>query len=468
MGAKILVLGSGGREHALSWKLAKSPLVDHIYVCPGNGGTAGNPKTTNVELPLEQGYYQDLIDLVVPGVKEPLVLGIEEHFGKAGIPVFGPSELAARIGSSKAFSKAFMKRHGIPTPKSRTFSSAHISEAIVHVHGCGYRVVLKSSGPAAGSRVLFPSTIDEAIVMVQNITYGARGNEIVIGELLEGPQVSFLAFSDGQTILPLPPVEVPKRHGKGDTGLGTDAMGAYAPALVAPLSIWDRVMKKIIRPTTDGMRKEGFPFVGLLSTDIVLTDRCPKVLEYHAWFGEGETEALMVLLGDDVDLAAVFFMRQLEFDESRDVDRFSISAVLVSGGYPGPYDKGKRIDIGNIPSGVVVFHCGTTLKNNELFTSGGHVVTVTAMASMLEEASRLTYTTSDQISSEGKVYRRDIAHRAQAPSRAIFDLNIGYKDRIIVSSARDVGTKIRIAIETGVHDTVGIDLVAMCVDDLLA
>ncbi|KAL4069778.1 phosphoribosylglycinamide synthetase [Scleroderma yunnanense] len=536
--AKILVLGSGGREHALSWKLAQSDLVEHIYVCPGNGGTASNPKTTNLNLPLSPSYQQlvhfaveNEIDLVLPGAEEPLVLGIEKHFRKVGIPVFGPSELAARMEGSKAFSKAFMERHGIPTAKFRTFSSAQCDDAIEYVRTCGFRVVLKASGLAAGKGVLIPQTIDEAVqglkqIMVENV-FGAAGHEVVIEELLEGPEISVLAFSDGYTIVPLPPAQDHKRIGEGDTGLNTGGMGAYTPAPVATPAIMDRIMKETLRPTIDGMRKEGFPFVGLLFTGFMLTDNGPKVLEYNVRFGDPETEALILLLDDDVDLAAVLLTtvlttyRASQACTERRLDSvqisirrgFSVSVVVVSGGYPGPYPKGKHIEITDIPSGVVVFHCGTALKDGKLVTSGGRVIAVTAAGSTLEEALSLAYAAVDKISFEGKVYRRDIAYRALATSNnllkgltyadagvsvdagnslvnaikplvystkrpgtdaqiggfgGIFDMKgLGYTDPVLVSGTDGVGTKLHVAIELGLHHTVGIDLVAMSVNDLL-
>lgn len=527
MRAKILVLGSGGREHALSWKLAKSDLVEHIYVCPGNGGTASNPKTTNLDLPLSPAYQElvqfavkNEIDLVIPGPEEPLVLGIEKHFRKVGIPVFGPSELAARMEGSKAFSKAFMERHGIPTAKFRTFSSAQFDDATKYVRTCGFRVVLKASGLAAGKGVLIPHNIDEAVqglkqIMLEN-AFGAAGNEVVVEELLEGPEISVLAFSDGYTIVPLPAAQDHKRIGEGDTGLNTGGMGAYAPAPVATPAIMDRIMKETLRPTIDGMRKEGFPFVGLLFTGFMLTDNGPKVLEYNVRFGDPETEALMLLLNDDVDLAAVLLActeRRLDFVQIGTHPGFSVSVILVSGGYPGPYPKGKRIEIADIPSGVVVFHCGTILKDDKLVTSGGRVIAVTAAASTLEKALALAYAAADKISFEGKVYRRDIAYRALAAQNeplkgltyadagvsvdagnslvnaikpyvhstrrpgadaqiggfgGIFDMKgLGYNDPVLVSGTDGVGTKLHVAIEVGLHDTVGIDLVAMSVNDLL-
>lgn len=525
MGAKILVLGSGGREHALSWKLAQSDLVEHIYVCPGNGGTTTNPKTTNLNLPLTPPYQelvcfavQNEVSLVLPGSEEPLVLGVEKHFRKVGIPVFGPSELAARMEGSKAFSKEFMQRHNIPTAKFRIFSSGQIDDAVDYVRNCGFRVVLKASGLAAGKGVLIPGNVDEAVeglkrIMVENV-FGAAGNQVVIEELLQGPEISVLAFSDGYTVVPLPAAQDHKRIGEGDTGPNTGGMGAYAPAPVANPVIMDRIVRETLRPTIDGMRKEGFPFVGLLFTGLMLTDSGPKVLEYNVRFGDPETEALMLLL--DVDLAAILLAcaeRRLDSVQISTRRAFSVSVVLVSGGYPGPYPKGKQIEIGDIPSGVVVFHCGTALKDNQLVTSGGRVMAVTAAAPTLDEALALVYTGCDKISFEGMAYRRDIAHRALTASAntakgltyadagvsvdagndlvtaikpyvhstkrpgsdaeiggfgGIFDLKAtGYDDPVLVAGTDGVGTKLHIAIEVGLHDTVGIDLVAMSVNDLL-
>ncbi|KAH7885972.1 phosphoribosylglycinamide synthetase [Phlebopus sp. FC_14] len=526
MSASILILGSGGREHALAWKLAQSSLVKHIYVCPGNGGTPSTPKTTNLDLSLNPDYrdlvhfsVQNEISLVVPGPEEPLVRGVEMHFRKVGIPVFGPTELAARMEGNKAFSKAFMERHSIPTAKFRTFSSAQVDKAIEHVRTCGYRVVLKASGLAGGKGVLIPETTEEAIqglrqIMVANV-FGAAGDEVVVEEFLEGPEISVLAFSDGYTIVPLPAAQDHKRIGEGDTGMNTGGMGAYAPAPVATPAIMDHIMKEVLRPTIDGMRKEGFPFVGLLFTGFMLTEDGPKVLEYNVRFGDPETEALVLLLGDDVDLAEVLMAcadRRLDSVTITTRPGFAVSVVLVSGGYPGPYPKGIRIEIGQSPSDVVVFHCGTALKNGELVTAGGRVIAVAAAALTLADAVDMAYAVVDKIAFEGKVYRRDIAYRAlgsPTPSSkltyaqagvsvdagnslvdaikpyvrstkrvgadaeiggfgGVFDLKaVGFTDPVLVSGTDGVGTKLRIAVDTGIHDLVGIDLVAMSVNDLL-
>ncbi|KAG5351060.1 hypothetical protein C0989_008130 [Termitomyces sp. Mn162] len=527
MGVRILLLGNGGREHALAWKLAQSDLLDCLYVCPGNGGTAQEPKTVNVDLStsdfprLVDFAVKNKVDLVVPGPEQPLVDGIETHFRKVGIPVFGPSELAAKMEGSKAFSKDFMARHNIPTAAYRIFKNDQINEAVDYVKTCGHKVVLKASGLAAGKGVLIPETTEEAIaglqdIMVKNV-FGTAGNEVVIEELLTGPEVSVLAFSDGYTIVPLPAAQDHKRIGEGDTGLNTGGMGAYTPAGVATPAIMDQIMKETLRPTIDGMRRDGFPFVGLLFTGFMLTPSGPKVLEYNVRFGDPETEALMLLLSDEVDLVSVMMACANHHLDSTKISvrpGFAVSVILASQGYPGAYPKGKVIDFKPVPSNVVVFHAGTTKAGNNIVTSGGRVLAVTAYAPSIQEALDAAYLGVDAISFEGKTYRRDIGHRAlnaihdKAPGLTyaqagvsvdagndlveiikpyvrstrrtgadaeiggfggIFDLKAtGYRDPVLVSGADGVGTKLRVAVDelSGLYDT-GIDLVAMSVNDLL-
>ncbi|KAF4623134.1 hypothetical protein D9613_002163 [Agrocybe pediades] len=527
MSLRILILGAGGREHALAWKLSKSPLVDHIYVCPGNPGTAQEPKTSNVDhissndFPkLVQFAVQQQVTLVVPGPEQPLVDGVEGFFRKVGIPVFGPSALAARMEGSKAFSKAFMARHNIPTAKFRTFKSSQFEEAKQYVKTCGHQVVLKASGLAAGKGVLIPETVDEAItgleeIMVSNV-FGDAGDEVVVEELLTGPEVSILALSDGYSIVALPAAQDHKRIGEGDTGLNTGGMGAYAPAPILTPELLERVTRETLRPTIDGMRKEGFPFLGMLFTGFMLTPAGPKVLEYNVRFGDPETEALMLLLGEDVDFASVLLACAEHRLDSVPVtfrEGVAVTVVLASSGYPGNYEKGKKITFGEIPQNAVVFHAGTKQSGSDVVTAGGRVLAVTAFAPTLKDALETVYKGVDQITFEGKTYRRDIAHRAlststgksngltyaqagvsvdagnalvdaikplvRATSRpgadveiggfgGVFDLKAtGFKDPVLVSGTDGVGTKLRLAVDYGVHDLVGIDLVAMSVNDLL-
>ncbi|KAI0734648.1 aminoimidazole ribonucleotide synthetase, partial [Fomitopsis betulina] len=525
MSLRVLVVGNGGREHALSWRLARSPLVDRIFVCPGNGGTAHELKTTNVDISatdfsaLVHFAVANDVTLVLPGPEQPLVDGIEQHFRKVGIPVFGPSALAARMEGSKSFSKDFMARHKIPTAGYKVFKAEEFEQAIEHVKTCAYKTVLKASGLAAGKGVLIPDTVDDAITglreMMVDHVFGPAGSEVVIEELLTGPEISVLAFADGYTIVPLPAAQDHKRIGEGDTGPNTGGMGAYAPAPVATPAVMDQVMKIALQPTIAGMRKEGFPFVGMLFTGLMLTEAGPKVLEYNVRFGDPETEALMLLLSENTDLAEVLLAcveRRLDSIRVNTRQGFGVSVILASEGYPGSYAKGKQITVGDLPAGVVAFHAGTAQKGDQVVTSGGRVMAVSAYAPTLREALDLAYAGVGNVSFEGKVYRRDIAHRALTADEnkpgltyaqagvsvdagnslvdaikplvrstrrvgadaeiggfgGVFDLKaVGYKDPVLVSGTDGVGTKLRVAMDAGLHDTVGIDLVAMSVNDLL-
>ncbi|KZT75087.1 phosphoribosylamine--glycine ligase [Daedalea quercina L-15889] len=533
MSLRVLLVGSGGREHALAWRLARSPFVHHIFVCPGNGGTAHESKATNVDISatdfpaLVQFALANDVNLVLPGPEQPLVDGIEEPFRKGtvavlriGIAVFGPSAQAARMEGSKAFSKGFMARHKIPTAQFRVFEAEEVEQAIEYVKTCGFKTVLKASGLAAGKGVLIPDSVDDAVAglreMMVDHVFGAAGSEVVVEELLTGPEVSVLAFADGYTIVPLPAAQDHKRIGEGDTGPNTGGMGAYAPAPVATPAVMDQIMKEVLQPTIAGMRKEGFPFVGMLFTGLMLTVSGPKVLEYNVRFGDPETEALMLLLSEDTDLAAVLLAcveRRLDSVQVNTRQGFGVSVILASEGYPGSYTKGKQITVGDLPRSVVAFHAGTAQKGDQVVTSGGRVMAVSAYAPTLREALDLAYAGVENVSFEGKVYRRDIAHRAltaaankpsltyaqagvsvdagnslvdaikpfvRATRRTgadaeiggfggVFDLKAtGYTDPVLVSGTDGVGTKLRVAMDAGIHDTVaGIDLVAMSVNDLL-
>lgn len=526
MSTRILLLGSGGREHALAWKLSRSDLLEKLFVCPGNGGTSGEPNTINVDIsptdfPLLVDFaIQNEINLVVPGPEQPLVEGIEAHFRKVGIPVFGPSFLAARMEGSKVFSKAFMDRHNIPTAAFKTFKSHQLEEAEKYVKTCGHKVVLKASGLAAGKGVLIPQSIDETMIGLRELmvdkVFGAAGDEVVIEEYLSGPEISVLAFSDGYSVVPLPAAQDHKRIGEGDVGLNTGGMGAYAPAPVATSFIMDHIIKKVLKPTIDGMRREGYPFVGLLFTGLILTSSGPKVLEYNVRFGDPETEALMLLLSEDTDLVSILMACAERHLDSVKVDiraGFAVSVVLASEGYPSNYVKGRQIEFGPIPSNVVVFHAGTAISESGAVTAGGRVLAVTAHAATIQEALHLAYSAVDAITFKGKIFRRDIARRAPQENEiarakltyaragvsvdagndlvqiikpyvratrrpgadveiggfgGIFDLKaINYVDPVLVSSTDGVGTKLRIALDMGIHDLVGIDLVAMSVNDLL-
>ncbi|KAF8692552.1 Phosphoribosylglycinamide synthetase, partial [Rhizoctonia solani] len=522
----ILIVGGGGREHALAWRLERSPRVRKIFIAPGNGGTQ-TQKTTNISIGagdfegLKKFALENDVNLVLPGPEQPLVDGIETVFRKVGIPVFGPSQQAAQMEGSKAFSKDFMRRHNIPTAAYRTFKSSRFDEALAYAKTCGFKVVLKASGLAAGKGVLLPQTDAEIEAGLREImldqAFGSAGDEVVIEECLTGPEISVLAFSDGYTIIPFPAAQDHKRIGEGDTGPNTGGMGAYAPAPVATPDVMSLIMKETLQPTIDGMRRDGFPFVGMLFTGFMLTPSGPKVLEYNVRFGDPETEALMLLLSDDTDLAEVLLAcveHRLDSVKISARPGVAVSVILASQGYPGSYPKDKVITTGSVPENTVIFHAGTSKKDSQVVTSGGRVIAVAAYGENIRDALDNAYKGVDAVEFEGKTFRRDIAHRALAPQNGsgltyaqagvsvdagnalveaikpytrqtrragadgslggfggVFDLKAAgfgeMRDPVLISGTDGVGTKLRIALDSGVHDTVGIDLVAMSVNDLV-
>lgn len=527
----ILVIGNGGREHAIIWKLVQSPQIGHIYVAPGNGGTAFSSKVTNVpELSGSPKHFDALqkfalekeINLVVPGPEQPLVDGISTVFTKVGIPVFGPSAKAALMEGSKAFSKVFMDKHNIPTARFKNFTN--VEEARSHIAQVDYKIVLKADGIAAGKGVLIPETKEEAYagldeIMVQK-NFGDAGNEIVIEEFLEGDELSILTISDGYLFFNLPAAQDHKRIGDGDKGLNTGGMGTYAPAPIATKSILKKIDEQIIKPTIDGMRKDGFPMCGILFTGIMLTpNKEPKVLEYNVRFGDPETQSVLPLLTEDTDLAEVMLAAAEHRLDSVKIavkeDMFATTVVMSAGGYPEAYNKGDEITIKQpLPEDTYIFHAGTATKDNKIVTAGGRVIAATAIAPSLRESVDKAYIGVDHVSFDKKYNRKDIAHRAfrdsdtkkgvtyaeagvsvdngnllvdqikakvKSTSRpgtdsdiggfgGLFDLKqAGYKvdETLLVAATDGVGTKLRIAQIMDIHDTVGIDLVAMNVNDLV-
>ncbi|TXT08834.1 hypothetical protein VHUM_02962 [Vanrija humicola] len=533
----VLLLGAGGREHALAFKLAQSPRVKRVLIAPGNGGTSligGKVENVNVPWGGKAGYAgavqfakDNKVDLVVPGPEQPLVDGAEAEFRKAGIATFGPSPAAALLEGSKALSKEFMARHNVPTAGFRNFTLDQYEDAVAYLKSNPFssgRAVIKASGLAAGKGVLIPETTEEALAALKSVMvdkeFGDAGNEVVIEEFLTGPEISVLAFSDGYTIVPMPAAQDHKRIGEGDTGLNTGGMGAYAPAPVATPEIMERVLKESLEPTIRGMRLDGHPFVGLLFTGFILTADGPKVLEYNVRFGDPETQALMLLLDDETDLAEVMLAaveRRLDSVKLGYRDGFAVSVVAASEGYPGSYPKGVPMQIGAVPEGVQVFHAGTAVKDGVTVTDGGRVLAVAAVGNTIREAVDLAYQGVAAVEFKGKTIRRDIAYRALAtetpagPSAPValtyaaagvdvdagnalveaikpvvkatrrpgangeiggfggaFDLkSAGFRDPVLVSGTDGVGTKLRVALNYGKHDTVGIDLVAMSVNDLI-
>ncbi|KAL0089645.1 phosphoribosylglycinamide synthetase [Phycomyces blakesleeanus] len=522
----VLLVGAGGREHAIAWKLAQSEKVSHIYVAPGNGGTSLGSKVTNVAIgvcdfaKLTEFAVKNKVDLVIPGPEQPLVEGIHTAFKKVGIPCFGPSAKAALMEGSKTFSKDFMKKHNIPTAAYENFTD--FEKAAAYVKSVKHNVVLKASGLAGGKGVLIPANKEEALAGLKSIMvdkeFGAAGNEVVVEECLEGEELSVLAFSDGYTVIALPPAQDHKRALDGDKGPNTGGMGCYAPTPIGTKSLIDQIKRTILQPTVDGMRRDGFPFVGMLFTGIMLTASGPKVLEYNVRFGDPETEVVLPLLSDDTDLAEVMMAcveGRLDAVSITIKHAFAATVIIAAGGYPGSYPKGQEINIGTLPKDVTVFHAGTESKNNKLFTAGGRVLAVSAVSSSLSEAVDLAYAGVNSIKFDKMHYRKDIAHRAfgyadklakevglsyaaagvdidagnllvqkikplvKSTKRVgadsdiggfggLFDLKAaGFHDPILVSATDGIGTKLKVAQICNIHNTVGIDLVAMNVNDLI-
>ncbi|KJX96678.1 phosphoribosylamine-glycine ligase like protein [Zymoseptoria brevis] len=421
---RILLVGNGGREHTLAWKLAQSPLVDKIHVVPGNGGTASVKKCTNntsvsdKDFPaLAQYAKSNNINLLIPGPEAPLVKGIFDVFAEhaPGIPCFGPSKAAANMEGSKAFSKDFMKRHNIPTARFENFDN--YEAASKHLETVDYKVVIKADGLAGGKGVVLPQTKEEAQSNLKDIMlakeFGDAGSTVVIEECLEGDEISILSLSDGQSILSLPAAQDHKRIRDGDEGPNTGGMGTYAPAPVATKEILDEIERTTLRPTIEGMRKEGMPFVGCLFTGYMLTKDGPRLLEYNVRFGDPETQSCLSLLQSD--LAELIVACTNGTLSSKTIEVASGSActvVLAAGGYPESPKTGFEMTVKEPQNGINYFHAGTTVKDGKLVTSGGRVIASTATGSTLQEARDKAYEGVKGIHFDGAQYRTDIAYRA--------------------------------------------------------
>jgi phosphoribosylamine--glycine ligase len=423
---RVLLVGNGGREHAIAWKLLQSPRIDHIFVCPGNGGTAtlNKDKVSNISSVKETDFAglvafanENKINLLIPGPEAPLVAGIVDHFAlhAKDVKAFGPSLAAATMEGSKTFSKDFMKRHNIPTAAYENFSSFDAASA--YLDSISHPVVIKASGLAAGKGVIIPETTAEAQAALKDIMlskeFGAAGDEVVIEEFLTGDELSILSFSDGHTLKSLPPAQDHKRIFDGDAGPNTGGMGTYAPTRIAPKEIIDAVHRDILQPTIDGMAAEGFPFRGVLFTGLMMTPAGPKVLEYNVRFGDPETQSLLALMEGDLAEAMVACADGKLADVDIKVSTRSAATVVVAaGGYPGPYAKGTPMTLDPVPADVVLFHAGTGLSNGQLCTSGGRVIASTATADTLEEAVKKAYEGVKCIHFDGMQFRKDIAGRA--------------------------------------------------------
>ena len=412
---KLLIIGSGGREHALGWKLAKSPRVTKIYVAPGNGGTAKENKCENISVqnPLNFAKEQN-IDLTIVGPEVPLAEGIVDNFQAAGLKIWGPSKAAAQIEASKSFSKSFMERHNIPAASSQTFTD--FDESLNYLNTLNKLPVIKASGLAAGKGVILPDNLDEAETALKAIMlekkFGTAGQEVIIEERLEGQEASVLSFCDGQNIKVMPPAQDHKRALDGDKGLNTGGMGAYAPAPLITTEFLQEITERIIQPAVNGLKTEGMPYVGILYAGIMLTENGPKTLEFNCRFGDPEAQVILPLLETDLlDIIKSSISGTLSNLEVNWLQGSAATVVLASGGYPGAYEKGKTIT-GLDTKEAFIFHAGTNLQDGQVVTSGGRVLNVVGIADNLKDALQKAYKAIENIHFEDMHYRKDIGQKA--------------------------------------------------------
>ncbi|MDD2834022.1 MAG: phosphoribosylamine--glycine ligase [Methylotenera sp.] len=418
---KILVIGSGGREHALAWKVAQNKEVSRVYVAPGNAGTALDPDMMNVAITsipdLVQFAINEKIHLTIVGPEAPLSQGVVDAFRAAGLKIFGPTKAAAQLESSKDFAKAFMVRHQIPTAKYETFTDAKMAHDYVNANGAP--IVIKADGLAAGKGVVVAMSLDEAHAaidaMLEDNKLGAAGARVVIEEFLQGEEASFMVMVDGKNILALATSQDHKRLLDADLGPNTGGMGAYSPAPVVTPAIHAKVMREIINPTVEGMAKDGIPFTGFLYAGLMISpDGEVKTLEFNCRMGDPETQPIMMRLKTDlVGLMEHAVNGTLNLAEAEWDRRFALGVVMASANYPDTPKLGDEIT--GLPkhlSDAHIFHAGTTLKEGKVVTSGGRVLCVTALGETIKFAQQQAYAALDQVKFDGAQYRTDIGYRA--------------------------------------------------------
>ncbi|EPU3918162.1 phosphoribosylamine--glycine ligase [Aeromonas hydrophila] len=421
---KVLIIGNGGREHALAWKAKQSPLVTRVFVAPGNAGTAHEGSIENVaisatDIPALLAFAKEQrIGLTIVGPEAPLVKGVVDAFHAEGLAIFGPTAAAAQLEGSKAFAKDFLARHAIPTAEYQNFTE--VEPALAYLREKGAPIVIKADGLAAGKGVIVAMTLSEAEAAVRDMlsgnAFGDAGARVVIEEFLDGEEASFIVMVDGEHVLPMATSQDHKRVGDGDTGLNTGGMGAYSPAPVVTADVHRKVMEQVIMPTVRGMAAEGNVYTGFLYAGLMIDGQGnPKVIEFNCRFGDPETQPIMLRMRSDlVELCLAACAGKLDQVEAIYDPRVAIGVVLAAGGYPGDYQQGKPIS--GLPveeaSGEKVFHAGSQLEGDTVVTAGGRVLCATALGHSVAEAQKRAYQLAGRIKWDGVFYRHDIGWRA--------------------------------------------------------
>ena len=423
---RVLVVGGGGREHALAWKLIQSPICEQVYVAPGNPGTAAEPNVDNVDIAVEDipGLVifakNNDIGLTIIGPEVPLVMGIVDAFAKEGLRCFGPSKEAAQLEASKSFTKNFLARHSIPTADYQVFSD--VAPAIAYIKDQGTPIVVKADGLAAGKGVIVAMTEQEAIVAVEDMlsgnAFGEAGHSIVIEEFMTGEEASFIVMVDGENILTLATSQDHKARDNGDKGPNTGGMGAYSPAPVVTAEVHARIMAEVIEPTVKGMAADGRPYTGFLYAGLMIdSDGSPRVVEYNCRFGDPETQPILMRLQSDlIPLCEAALDGRLNTVDAQWDNRTAVGVVLAAGGYPEAYRKGDVITgfDGIDSNDCKIFHAGTALQDNQVVTAGGRVLCATSLGSTVYEAQNRAYKMIASVNWENMYYRTDIGYRAIA------------------------------------------------------
>ncbi len=418
---KVLIIGSGGREHALAWQCAQFDEVEHVFVAPGNAGSALENKTSNIQIDSEdipgliKFAQSESIDITIVGPEAPLVLGIADKFNDQGLSIFGPSKLASQLEGSKAFCKDFLARNNIPTAYYEVFTKT--APAIEYVKNKGLPIVIKADGLAAGKGVIIANTLSEATRaindMLEGNRFGEAGSSVVIEEFLRGEEASFIVMVDGNNILPMATSQDHKARDNNDLGPNTGGMGAYSPAPVVSEVVFKDAMERVIKPTVSAMKKEGMPYTGFLYAGLMIDhNEKVKVLEYNCRFGDPETQPIMMRLRTNLGRLCLAATRgKLDQEQAEWSHKTALGVVMAAKGYPDSYDKGDTITLPNASSDSKVFHAGTKLEDGDILSDGGRVLCATSLGVDLEEAQKRAYQLVKKVSWDGSYYRTDIGFK---------------------------------------------------------